>query len=317
MSNNPAGIVAGLNALPLRDQACVVSIGVFDGVHVGHQALLTKAVKVARSLNVPAVTLTFDPDPEDVLNPSAFPNALMPVEKRCRLIRDLGMDWVVVIRFTEKLAALSAEDFIQRVLVRRLHVKRIVVGSNFRFGAKARGNIRLLKKVGDENGFQVLAVNPIQREGASVSSSRIRRLIHSGHIGEAKRLVGRAPELFGRVVKGEGRGRQMGVPTANIALNPQTVPPQGVYVVKVEAEGRMWEGVMNYGTRPTFCPDGSVVCEVHLLGYSGNLYGQTLAVSLLRRLRSEKTFSNQEALTRQIHSDIDRAKEYFKRDSSF
>ncbi len=301
-------IVAGLRSLPIHPKASVVSIGVFDGVHIGHQTLLKSAVAQAKKLNVPSIVLTFDPDPHDFLNPGPFPNALMPVSVRCRLIRELGIDWVVVIRFTDAFARKTAEDFMNGVLVKRLNAQCVIVGKNFRFGAQATGSVAVLRQWAKTSGVRIMPMEPVKRQDQRVSSSRIRKLVRQGDLAAAKRLVGRPPELYGYVVRGEGRGRELGTPTANIALNPQTVPPQGVYAVTVDVNGRLLGGVMNYGTRPTFCEDGSVVCEVHLFGFSGDLYGQSLVVSLIKHLRDERNFSSSSALQSQIARDISRAK---------
>ncbi len=307
-------VFTGLHAVNTAPVRAVVTVGVFDGVHVAHQHLVRTAVRRARDIDGTSVVVTFDPDPQIVLEPDIATPALMPLSERLACLGALGVDRIWVIRFTPGFASMSAEQFIRRILIKRLHACALVVGERFMFGKDRRGGIDVLKTLGPPNGMRIVAVNEVRRGGASVSSSRIRRLIREGKPVQAARLLTRPPALYGVVVRGAGRGRQLGFPTANIRLMPQVLPPGGVYAVLVRRLDRpirsQWCGVMNFGVRPTFGP-GPLVCEVHLLNFSGTLRRQSVAVALLARLRAERCFPSPTALRRQIQHDVVRARRLF------
>ena len=314
-SSSAGRIWFGLSKRPPLKHPVAATIGVFDGVHVAHQKLIRLTVQEAQRLRGSAVAVTFDPDPQHVLRPDDAHPALMPVEERCRLILSLGVDAVVVIRFTRAFARIPAQDFIRRVLERALRVRELTVGSDFSFGHGAQGNVRLLREWADRSDVKLHVVAPLERQGKPVSSSRIRRLIEEGNLSQARRLLGRAPLLYGTVIPGQGRGRVLGVPTANLALIPQVLPPNGVYGVRARYDGREWCGVMNLGRRPTF-GYGPVVCEVHLFDFSEDIYGKPLSVSLAARLRSERCFASIDALKKQIQQDIRRARRLLAKPSA-
>ena len=303
-------VLTGLGAVARPPRRAVVTVGVFDGVHVAHQQLIRSTVRMARRLGGTSVVITFEPDPQAVLHPDSPAPALMPLDERLRELRTLQVDWVWVIRFSRQFARMSAEQFIFRILVRRLQARALIVGDAFAFGQGRRGDMTVLRTLGPPQGMRIISVKPVTRAGIPVSSSRIRRLIQDGALAQARRLLGRAPRLYGTVVRGAGRGRRLGFPTANLRLIPQVTPPRGVYAVIVEASGRRRRGVMNLGTRPTF-GRGPVVCEVHLLGFSGMLLGRAVRVALLTRLRGERRFASPQALSRQVRRDILRAQSVF------
>lgn len=286
----------------------MVTIGMFDGVHLAHQRLVTTTIRLAKQAGATSVVVTFDPDPKQVLDPRHAPPVLMPLDSRIRHLAALGVDWIVILPFTKAFARLSAARFLRTILVDRLHAAWLVVGEDFAFGHHRQGDLALLRRVGARFDLRVRALRHVRREGVPISSSRIRRLIADGELAEAKRLLGRPPELQGVVVRGMGRGRRFGVPTVNIRMDAALLPPHGVYAVQLFAphHPRAWRGVMNVGIRPTF-GGGPVVCEAHLLRFSGTLSGQTVVVSLLAKLREERCFSTPQALYRQVQHDIRRA----------
>lgn len=300
-------LVLGRNALPKHLPPAVVAIGMFDGVHRAHQRLVRAAVSLARRSRVPSVAVTFDPDPERVLQPDRPARSLMPLARRAELLSDLGIDVVWVIRFTPSFARMSAEAFVRNVLHRQLHARAIVVGEAFAFGQRRHGDLPLLRALGRRLGIQVVAVPTVRVGGTRVSSSRIKRLIENGELAVAARLLGRPPELSGVVVHGCGRGRRIGIPTANLRVKDVVWPPAGVYAVRVPHQARLWRGVMNLGVRPTF-GGGPLTCEVHLLDAHPRLHGQTVRVELLRWLRSERRFRDPSALASQITRDIARTR---------
>lgn len=305
-------VLKGLDAVRAAPTGAVVTVGVFDGVHVAHQHLLRATVRFARRLHGTAVVVTFDPDPQVVLHPSSAPPALMPLADRLRHLAALGIDWAWVIPFTARFAQMTAEEFVRRILIQRLRTRILIVGERFVFGNKRLGNLRMLHTLGARHGLRVVAVPSVTRGGESVSSSRIRRLIEQGRLAEAKRLLSYPPTLYGTVVRGIGRGKRLGVPTANVSLIPQIVPPQGVYAVSAVIGSRRWAGAMNFGTRPTFGP-GPLVCEVHLLGFSGALHGSPIALELVARLRGERCFESPNALIRQVQRDLARTRQLLAR----
>ncbi len=301
-------VLRGLSAVARPPRRAVVTVGMFDGVHLAHRRLVTTAIRLAKRTAATSVVVTFDPDPKRVLDPRHAPPALMPLDRRVQHLAALGVDWIVILRFTHAFSRISAERFVRTVLARRLHAAWLVVGEDFTFGHQRQGDLPLLRTLGDEVGVRLRVLRHVRRQGAPISSSRIRRVIADGELGEAKRLLGRPPELYGIVVRGLGRGRRFGVPTVNIRIDAGLLPPHGVYAVRLSVPGRRraWGGVMNLGVRPTF-GGGPVVCEVHLLGFSGALNGHAVVVSLLARLRDERCFASPQALYHQVRRDIRRA----------
>ncbi|MFA9444716.1 bifunctional riboflavin kinase/FAD synthetase [Egicoccus sp. AB-alg6-2] len=288
----------------------VVTIGNFDGVHKGHQVLLRRAVDAARGRGARAVAITFDPHPAAVLRPGSEPLALQPLEERVAALLELEVDLVVVLAFTPELSQLTPEAFVTEVLARPLATRRLIVGTNFRFGHRAAGDVVSLVEGGEEHDFEVEAVTLLELEGRPISSSAVREALTNGRLSWANRALGRPYCLHGEVVEGEGRGRTIGVPTANVAVPPgRLVPGNGVYAGTAGVGGRRWPAVTNVGLRPTF--DGrSRTVEVHLLDADRNvdLYGRDLEVGFEHRLRDEQRFDGVDALVAQIQADIARAR---------
>ncbi len=295
----------------------VITVGVFDGVHLAHQRLLRRTMALARRTGSASVAVTFHPDPYHVLAPQEAPPALMSLQARLRHLAASGLDATVVVQFTRAFARIRAERFVREFLVRRLRAAAIVVGDNFTFGQGRHGDVRTLRAAAAAAGARVFIVPPVMRGGSLVSASRIRRLIQAGKLRAARALLGHAPTLGGRVVQGAGRGRRLGFPTANIRLQDQVVPPHGVYAVRARLEpgvpgARPWPAVMNLGTRPTF-GGGAVSCEVHVLGRRGAWLGRTLSLELVQRLRGEQCFPSLASLQHQIRRDIARARQRLAR----
>lgn len=290
----------------------VVTIGMFDGVHVGHQRLIRETIRWAVRLHARSVALTFDPDPQSILAPEHVQPHLMPLAVRLKLLKALGVDRVHVIRFTRRFSQLPAAAFIKRILVKQLAAAGVVVGEHFTFGQGRRGGLALLQEVGQRYGMRIVVVPPVRRAGDVVSSSRIRLLVSQGHLSRANRLLGRPMRLSGTVVRGDGRARRLGFPTANVRLEPGLcLPPLGVYRVECLYGARRFSGLMNLGVRPTFSSTSNghlpVVCEVHLPAFHGALYGRLVRIDVLKRLRAERRFPHAQALTEQIRRDLRRA----------
>ncbi len=287
----------------------VVTIGAFDGVHRGHQTLLRRAVDAAWRREVRSAAVTFDPHPAAVVRPGTEPPPLQTLEDRVASLYEAGVDLVLVLEFTPEIAALEPEVFLERVLVERLQAVKVVVGSNFRFGHKAAGDVMTLAEGGDVHGYETEAVTLLELRGEPISSTSIRQRLAAGDVDWSSRALGRPHRVVGEVVAGDGRGRTIGVPTANVEpAEGLVVPANGVYAGHAHLGERSWPCVTNVGTRPTF--DGtSVTVEAHLLDAEVDLYGQRLAVDFAYRLRGERKFAGPDELVAQIRRDLDEARQ--------
>lgn len=290
--------------LPPGARGAVWAIGNFDGLHRGHQALFARARELAAEKGALSGVLTFSPHPARVLNPQLAPPLILTEEEREAGIAAAGLDLLCVLRFDATLAALPADDFARRVLVEEMGARGVVVGEGFRFGHRASGTVEDLRRH-----VEVVSVVPPVTEGDLVcSSSKIRELVLAGKVDAAARLLGRPYQLSGTVAQGDMRGRTIGVPTANLETRRELLPRVGVYATRaILADGRVFNSVTNIGLRPTFGGQG-VRIEAHLLGFSGDLYGQPLRLDLVARVRDEMRFASVDALVDQIHADIDVAR---------
>jgi riboflavin kinase/FMN adenylyltransferase len=294
--------LAELPSLAPPHQA-VVAIGTFDGVHRGHQAVIARA----KAAGGAAVALTFEPHPRSMLKPDAPVFRLTPAALRARLLRAAGATEVVTLAFDAELAALDAEAFVRRVLVEGLGAARVVAGYDFHFGKGRSGTPGALRALGAQHGFVVDIVEAFSEGGRPVSSSAIRRALAAGEIPEANAALGWRWSIEGEVVHGDKRGRALGYPTANLVPPPQTVLAEGVYAVRVKAKGTWWTGAANWGRRLQFGGDKPVL-EPYLVGFSGDLYGETIRVEFVARLRGEERFSGVPALVEQMGRDVDAAR---------
>ncbi len=285
-----------------RWHGAVATIGVFDGVHLGHRAILDRTLTWARTEHRPALVLTFAHHPDLVVR-GHEPQRLQSLDQRLREIERIGIDATLVLPFDAALRELSAEEFTARILVGSLALRGLVLGHDTAVGRDRRGDARLLDRLGAQHGFAVQAVGEIALDGEVVSSSRIRDALQQGDLATASRLLGRAPSLFGRVVHGDGRGRSIGIPTANLDVDHACAPGGGVYAVLVLDGTTRRRGLCNIGVRPTFTSGAQRTVEVHLLDWSGDLYGRELEVLFLQRLREERRFAGPSELIAQIHAD--------------
>ncbi|MEX0868638.1 MAG: bifunctional riboflavin kinase/FAD synthetase [Nitriliruptoraceae bacterium] len=302
-------IVRGLDAI-VPAPSCV-TIGNFDGVHRGHQLLLRRTVDAALARDARSVAITFDPHPAAVLRPGTEPPLLSTVDERTRRLADAGVDLVVVLPFTLELSKRTPEEFVTQVLVDRLQACRVIVGTNFRFGHGAAGDLVTLVETGQVHGFDVEAVALREIDGVAVSSSAIRAALARGDVDFAARALGRDFTITATVIPGDGRGRTIGVPTANLEVDDMVVlPATGVYAGQVELDGALWPCVSNIGVRPTVSDDAQVSAECHVIDAPDGLdvYGKQLTVSFAHRLRGEARFASLDALVAQIGRDVDAAR---------
>jgi riboflavin kinase/FMN adenylyltransferase len=290
----------------------VLTIGNFDGVHRGHQALFRKATEWAEKLGGESVVLTFHPHPLQVLAPGQGPVFITPHERKLELIALCGVDVAIVVPFSKQFAQISARDFVKTLLVDRIGPKAIIVGQDYRFGYRREGDTEFLQRMGNQYGFRVETVSGVQMDGTVVSSTLIRQLIHEGDLREANRLLGRPYEIAGVVVPGHQRGgRLLGFPTANIGLAAQAPPKPGVYAVEVEVGERTYGGAANVGYNPTF-GGTELSVEVFLFDFDQNIYEESIRVHFVERLRDEKRFSGADELAVQIRKDVEKAKEILR-----
>lgn len=300
-------VIRGLEAVPAEPRGRAVAVGIFDGVHWGHQAIFHRLVTSAAAAVLPTACLTFETHPTELLAPTRAPEYISTLDQRVELILATGIDDVIVTGFTREVAEMPREDFVGRVLIDALGAKRLVVGANFRFGKGRAGDIRYLVGEGPGMGLEVEAVPAVVIGGGPVSSTRIRAMVGRGDVDEAAKLLGRRFALRGTVVTGRKVGRKLGFPTANLSVAPrQLLPADGVYAVEVQIDHTAHPGVCNIGRRPTFGGQERSV-EVHLGGFDGDIYGRTIDVGFVRRLRDEMMFDDPERLAEQIRIDLQRA----------
>ena len=289
----------------------VLTIGNFDGVHKGHLVLFDKVKERAKAIHGQSAVMTFEPHPIRVMKPGNGPPLITPMQQKLDLIRETEMDVILCIPFTLEFAAISAEDFVKDVLLKKIGIKEIVVGYDYTFGHDRIGNLSLLSEMGAQFGFGVHIIEPIYINRRLVSSTSIRKLVQEGDLIDAGALLGRHYQICGTVIKGDNRGgRLLGYPTANLKVVDELIPRMGVYAVTVNVEDNTYNGVTNIGTNPTF-GEHALSVETHLLDFSGDLLGETIRINFIQRLRNEKTFNSIKELSDQIAEDIRVAKELF------
>lgn len=305
-------LVRGLHNLRPRHRGCVATIGNFDGVHRGHQAILKRLRERAAELGLPSCVVIFEPQPREFFAPDKAPARLTRLREKLCLLSEQGVDLVLCLAFNRRLRELSAAEFVHATLVEGLGVRHLEVGDDFRFGCDRAGDFNFLLKAGAAEGFSVEAATTIEVDGERVSSTRLRQVMAEGDLQLAQRLLGRPFSLTGRVMHGQKLGRRLGAATANIQLKRRSTPLSGVFTVSTEVDGQVRLGVANIGMRPTVESDGKPHLEVHLPDYQGDLYGRLLCVTFHKKLRDEQRFASLEALKAAIDADIAATREYWR-----
>ena len=312
-------IIRGLHNITARHKGCVLTIGTFDGLHHGHQMLLSHLKAKSEELNCPNLLVTFEPQPREYFQGAVMPARLTRFREKVTILRGLDLDRLLCIPFNERTRIIPAKDVIEGLLVDTLDVQYVVVGDDFQFGEGARGNYDTLREAGDHFGFGVSHMGTLKCEHGRISSSRIRDALSSGDFELTEKLLGRPYFIMGRVVYGRQLGRQLGVRTANIRLQRYRAALEGVFAVTVIGLDRQYEGIANIGVRPTV--DGKEpLLEVHIFDFDEDIYGRLLTVTFLRKVRDERTFDGLDSLKTQIEQDISETREWFatrrlKRDS--
>lgn len=307
-------LIRGLGNLPQNLHACALTIGNFDGVHLGHQAILRHLRAKADELHLPMVVMLFEPQPREYFCAENAPARLMRLRDKLRYLKQAGVDMVIVAKFDRTFANLPAQQFIEDWLVRKLNVKFLSIGDDFKFGVKRQGNFALLQQAGEQFGFTVEDSRSFCLDELRISSTAIREALANDDLTLAEKLLGRPYRILGRVIHGNQLGRTIGFPTANIRLHRQVNPAKGVYAVKVRLKsGAFFNGVANIGTRPTINGVNQLL-EAHLFDFQGDLYGQWLDVELCHKIRNEMKFPSFDDLKAQIAQDVETAKNVFKTD---
>ncbi|AOY02165.1 bifunctional riboflavin kinase/FAD synthetase [Jeongeupia sp. USM3] len=300
-------VVRGVTAAQLPP--CALTIGNFDGLHLGHQAMLAQVRDIARVRGLATAVLTFEPHPRELFAPDTAPARLTSFREKAELLAAEGVDYLIVQRFDRRFAGYEAEAFRDEIIARRLNARYVIVGDDFCFGARRAGNIALLSQ---SEAFDAHALSTVAHDGERVSSTAVRTALASGDMAHAAALLGRPYSISGRVTGGDKLGRQLGFPTANIQLHHNKPPMMGVFVVEAHGLEKPWQGVASLGVRPTVKgADAAPVLEVHLFDFEREIYGKHLRVDFLAKLRDEEKYSGLEPLIAQIHKDCDQARDWF------
>lgn len=304
-------IVLGQHNLKEDRDPAVVTIGNYDGVHLGHQSVISHLIQKASSLNLPTTLVLFEPHPQEFFNRQNAPSRISTFREKAELIRQAGIQRLVCLRFNTVLSQMLADEFVQQLLIAKLGVKHLVVGDDFRFGRGREGDFALLNQYAQRGAFSLEAMPTFEVENARVSSTRIRRALEHADFAQAEKLLGRAYSISGRISHGQKLGRKLGFPTLNLPTRRMRSPLQGVYVVEVAGLSAQREpGVANLGSRPTVAAEG-VTLEVHLLEAEGDFYGQRVEVFFKQKIRDEKRFDNLDELKAAIQQDVKAARDYF------
>jgi riboflavin kinase / FMN adenylyltransferase len=301
------------DARPARWTHPVLALGNFDGVHRGHRKILERVKRVANEHGSTSVVMTFDPHPPRVVRPDKAPPLLMTKAQKLEAIAESGIQGAAIVRFTRELSQWDPETFVRAVLVEWLHVSEVWVGANFLFGHDRAGNFSLLRSLGARYGFRAEKIDPVRYKDFVVSSTRVRRLVSEGRVDEAGALLGHQYFVDGKVMQGDQRGRTIGFPTANLCTENELLPPHGVYATTTRVADVVYPSVTNVGTRPTVDSSGKTTVETHLFDFDRDLYGSTIRIGFVQRLRDERRFDSVDLLRQQIAADVQQARVLFGR----
>lgn len=302
-------VINGFEKFPPLPKNTIITIGNFDGVHLGHQRILQFLAKEAKKNDLFSLVLTFSPHPEKILGKSKI-KMIQTLDQRLEAIKRFGIQFVLVTPFDRHFSNLSSHDFIQKILIRTLRAKEVVIGENFHFGKNREGDISTLRTLGSRFGLRVHEIPSVSKDGRIVSSSLIRSLLLEGKIEEANTLLGRSYEIKGKVIKGKARGKTLGFPTANIESENEIIP-LGVFISEVRINSKTFPSITNAGYRPTFGKDAMQI-ESYIINFNKNLYGNEITIRLIKKIRDEKKFKKSEDLSLQLAKDLEEAKTFFK-----
>ena len=302
-------LIRGIHNIQSQDHGCVLTIGNFDGVHLGHARVITALIEKAKALNCTPAVMIFEPQPQELFSPETAPARLTRLRDKYILLKKLGVERLICVNFHREFASKSAEVFIEQLLVKKLGIKHLIIGDDFRFGKSRMGDFSLLKQAGEKFNFAVSDTASFKLEDCRISSTQIRNALEQDLLADAEKMLGRPYSIIGRVFHGDKRGRQLGFPTANVLLKRRVSPISGVYVVEVKTVGHCFYGVANIGSRPTVSGIRQQL-EVHIFNFNEDIYGQTIEVVMLKKLRDEIKFSSLDDLKKQISQDSEQAKAF-------
>lgn len=310
-------LIRDIDKSRLCNRESVVTIGSFDGVHIGHQAILQQVINKAKSLDSLAVAMTFEPQPQEYFAAETAPPRLMRLREKIEALLDFGIDLVVCLRFNDQLSSLTATEFVQDILVHGVNTRHLIVGDDFRFGCDRKGDFDALVTMGQDHGFSVQNTQTVEVESQRVSSTLVRQLLHKSDFDRVSKLLGRPFSINGKVTFGQQLGRELGFPTANVNLNRFRAPLTGVYAVWVDIEGieGRFKGAANVGVRPTIGDIEKPILEVHLLDFDRQIYGQRISVEFVNKIRDEQQFTSLEHLSDSISDDVLMIKQWFASNS--
>ncbi|MDF2178231.1 bifunctional riboflavin kinase/FAD synthetase [Aliiglaciecola sp. CAU 1673] len=301
-------LIRGLHNIRDRHKGCVLTIGKFDGVHLGHQAVLSNLIRKARQLGLPATVMVFEPQPEEVFRPDSAPARLSRLRDKYEQLKAIGVDRLLVMRFDRRFSELSATFFVEELLVKRLGIAFLVVGDDFKFGKDRQGDFSMLRSEGQKCGFEVVSTQSFRLQDSRISSTAIRRALAESDFSLAEAMLGRPYSIAGKVVHGDKKGRELGFPTANVLLKRGRSPVTGVYAVRVDTHQGIFDGVANIGIRPTVKGQRCQL-EVHLFDFAQSLYGKAIDVQLVAKIRDEMKFDSLASLQVQIAKDAQVARD--------
>ena len=307
--------IRDLQSLQSFNQRSVVTIGSFDGVHLGHQAILNQVKAVAAELGLPSVVMTFEPQPQEFFSGERAPARLMRLREKVEALFEFGVDQVLCLQFNRELRNLTAAEFVRSVLVDGLGTRHLIVGDDFRFGCDRSGDFKMLSEMGETYDFAVQDTETLEVDGQRVSSTLVRQILERGNFERASQLLGKPFTITGRVVYGQQLGRELGFPTANVQLNRYSAPLSGVYAVLVNIDGAVYQGAANVGLRPTVGDLLKPILEVHLLDFEADLYGRRIEVEFVTKIRDEEKFTSLDKLIESIQRDVKQIRAWFAGDS--
>ncbi|MBT6105930.1 bifunctional riboflavin kinase/FAD synthetase [SAR92 clade bacterium H231] len=307
--------IRDLQSLQSFNQRSVVTIGSFDGVHLGHQAILNQVKAVAAELGLPSVVMTFEPQPQEFFSGERAPARLMRLREKVDALFEFGVDQVLCLQFNRELRNLTAAEFVRSVLVDGLGTRHLIVGDDFRFGCDRSGDFKMLSEMGETYDFAVQDTETLEVDGQRVSSTLVRQILEQGNFERASQLLGKPFTITGRVVYGQQLGRELGFPTANVQLNRYSAPLSGVYAVLVNIDGAVYQGAANVGLRPTVGDLLKPILEVHLLDFEADLYGRRIEVEFVTKIRDEEKFTSLDKLIESIQRDVKQIRAWFAGDS--
>lgn len=303
-------IIRGITSIK-GQSPCVLSIGNFDGLHLGHQSIVNQLTKYASEIKLPAVILTFEPYPMEYFSPARAPSRLTDFRHKAERFREMSVERIICLQFNHALASIKAKEFVEQILISKLKIRGLIVGDDFRFGNNREGNIELLRELSNKHTFELIPAETIHYNGMRVSSSLVRGHLAIGDFDLVRELLGRPYQIDGTVIHGDKRGRELGYPTANLACNRVNYPLSGVYVVRIHGlNERIYDGVANIGTRPVFDGEKKLL-EVNMFDFHEEIYGKRISVEFCKKLRDEQQFHTVDALCEQMAVDVKKSKDYF------